>query len=68
MQARLKTRTLELVREKYGDPGGVQRLADETGLSYIWVYRFSTGRIDLADADKVEKLYTHVTGRMLDLH
>lgn len=67
MQTNLKTLTLELVRDYLRDKGGARELAAETGVSYLIIYRVSSGKTGKLDADVCQTLYEHLSGNRLVL-
>lgn len=66
MKSNLRERTLDLVRNR--PPSlTLKTLASEADVNYDWLKSFVTGRIPSPGVDNVEKLYTHMTGKQLDL-
>lgn len=67
MQTRLKAKTLELVRAYLRERGGARELSDETGVSYLVIWRITSGRTEKVDADVCQTLYEHLSGNKLVL-
>ena len=65
-EPRLKKRTLELFAAL---PRHVKNkdISDATGLKPAWITDFTKGRIDSPNVDYVEKLYTYLAKKPLQL-
>lgn len=66
MLTRLHERTLELVTNRPRDLT-YEVIAEATGLDADWINAFRNGRIKDPGVSKVEKLYTFLSGRELDI-
>lgn len=67
MSARLRTKTQELVKAHLEGGATLKQLSEATGLNYVFIHRFKAGKDQSFNCDHVEKLYTYLTGRELNV-
>lgn len=62
MQTTLRDKTLELVHNR---PRHLtyKKIEKETGLSHLWLSHFAQQRFDEPGVNRVETLYTYLSGR-----
>lgn len=65
MMTSLFNRTLYLVRVS---GKSCREIAEATGVSPAWLWRFSRGKVTTARGDDIQKVYEYLTGKKLELH
>ena len=61
---------LKLLQERQRNDVSIKSIANDLnnqGIEYQWLYKLSTGFIKAPDVNKMEILYTHLTGQKIDV-
>lgn len=66
MQCKLRPRALELVRNRPPSMT-LKQLAQEAGVNLDWLKSFSSNRMKTPTVDNVERVYTYLSGKELEL-